>query len=200
MTGHPAEILLLDFLEGALDGPRADSVRRHVSGCRACRRALADLSSAVDSLERLPTARIPHDHVGPPMRRGARRTRLLTRAAPVIAAAAAVLIAAFMLRPGATSHRADAPPTRVAWEGAIAISGGAPIATLRRDLAVLCPAVARRGDLVTISVDRADAAAAAALVARHSDSHSRMQAVVLASSGGGSCAAQPAPSLEDRTP
>ena len=200
MSGHPDEILLLDFLEGALDGARADGVRRHVSGCRLCRRALADLSQAVDALERLPTAQIPHDHVGVRMREAPRTSRLLTRLAPVVVAAAALLVAAIMLRPGDTSHRADAPPTRVVWEGAISIPGGAPIARLRGDLAPLCPAVARRGDLVTVAVDRADVAAAAALVARYRDSRSRMRALVLASSGGAACETTRTPSVEARTP
>jgi anti-sigma factor RsiW len=58
---HPEEILLLDYLVGQLPPETSDQVRRHVAGCRACRRTIADLSLTVDELDRLPTVVIPHD-------------------------------------------------------------------------------------------------------------------------------------------
>ncbi len=61
---HPEELLLLDYLIGQLPAETSDQVRRHVAGCRACRRTIADLSLTVDELDRLPTVVIPHDAPG----------------------------------------------------------------------------------------------------------------------------------------
>ncbi len=66
-TSHPAELQLLDYVEGSLTGEELRGLRRHVTTCSACQETLRELSHAVDVLERLPTVGIPHD--------GMRRTR-----------------------------------------------------------------------------------------------------------------------------
>src|SRR3954454_8548883 len=81
ISEHPADIVLLDYVEGVLEGDESQTVRRHIAGCRACRRTLAEISSAIDELERLPTAEIPHDAFGLPP--GRRRARVLARLAPL---------------------------------------------------------------------------------------------------------------------
>ena len=58
---HPEELLLLDYVIGQLPDETRDQIKRHVSGCRACRRTIDDLILTVDELDRLPTMAIPHD-------------------------------------------------------------------------------------------------------------------------------------------
>ncbi len=58
-ASHPAEIVLLDYLEGDLPGSALDEVHRHVARCRDCRRTLTELAAAVEAIEHLPTARPP---------------------------------------------------------------------------------------------------------------------------------------------
>jgi anti-sigma factor RsiW len=99
---HPAELTLLDYLVGHLPPDRSDQIRRHVSACRACRRTIAELSTTVDELDRLPTVPSPHDTVatsGPrPRRRGGRFLRLLP--ALVLVGAAGSVLATFRLGGG----------------------------------------------------------------------------------------------------
>jgi anti-sigma factor RsiW len=58
---HPEELLLLDYVIGQLPDETRDQIKRHVAGCRACRRTIDDLILTVDELDRLPTMAIPHD-------------------------------------------------------------------------------------------------------------------------------------------
>lgn len=67
---HPEEVILLDYVIGHLDPADSDAIRRHVSFCEACRDRIIEISSAMDELDRLPTASIPHDVLLVPRERG----------------------------------------------------------------------------------------------------------------------------------
>jgi anti-sigma factor RsiW len=82
-TSHPAELQLLDYVEGCLAGEELRGLRRHVATCSACQETLRELSHAVDALERLPTADIPHDGMREQI--GRNRRRLWMRALPILA-------------------------------------------------------------------------------------------------------------------
>jgi anti-sigma factor RsiW len=101
ISEHPAEIVLLDFVEGVLAGDESQSVRRHIASCRPCRRTLAEISSTIDDLDRLPTAELAADAFPT---RGRRVRRTLARLLPYALAAVALLAALFFwARPGTTS-------------------------------------------------------------------------------------------------
>jgi hypothetical protein len=106
ISEHPDDIILLDYVEGMLQGQASDSVRRHIATCRACRRTLAELSDTVSELERLPTAEIPHDALGRPGRAG--MLRALARFVPVVLAATALVCAILFTRSGAGRKGNDA--------------------------------------------------------------------------------------------
>jgi hypothetical protein len=99
-TYHPAELQLLDYVEGCLAGEELKGLRRHVTGCSACQETLRELTHAVDVLERLPTVEIPHDGVRKRTRRN--RRRLLTRALPIVAIVLAAGAVVQELRPAAS--------------------------------------------------------------------------------------------------
>jgi hypothetical protein len=106
ISEHPADIVLLDYVEGVLDGDESLSVRRHIASCRACRRTLSEISTAVDELERLPTAEMEHDAFS--RRHSRHRLRIAARFAPLVIAAAALVVALLLARPGSaptTSNR-----------------------------------------------------------------------------------------------
>src|SRR5262249_50913905 len=107
ISEHPDDIILLDYVEGMLQGQASDSVRRHIATCRACRRTLAELSDTVSELERLPTAEIPHDALGRPGRAG--MLRALARFVPVVLAATALVCAILFTRSGAGRRHATPP-------------------------------------------------------------------------------------------
>jgi anti-sigma factor RsiW len=111
-TSHPAELQLLDYVEGSLAGEELKGLRRHVTQCSACQETLRELSHAIDALERLPTVDIPHDNVRE--RIGRNRRRLLTRALPIFALVVAAGAVAQELRPGSTGSRAAQTVTRAA--------------------------------------------------------------------------------------
>jgi hypothetical protein len=109
ISEHPDDIILLDYVEGMLQGQASDSVRRHIATCRACRRTLAELSDTVSELERLPTAEIPHDALGRPGRAG--MLRALARFVPVVLAATALVCAILFTRSGAGRKHAPVAAT-----------------------------------------------------------------------------------------
>jgi hypothetical protein len=98
-TSHPAELQLLDYVEGSLAGEELKGLRRHVTECSACQETLRELSHAVDVIDRLPTVEIPHDHVIRRIRRN--RRRLLARALPIFAIVLAAGAVVQELRPSA---------------------------------------------------------------------------------------------------
>jgi anti-sigma factor RsiW len=100
-TYHPAELQLLDYVEGSLAGEELKGLRRHVTQCSACQETLRELTHAVDVLDRLPTVDIPHDGVRRQARRN--RRRLLTRALPIVAIVLAAGAVVQELRPAASS-------------------------------------------------------------------------------------------------
>ncbi len=91
---HPEELLLLDYVIGQLPDETRDQIKRHVSGCRACRRTIDDLILTVDELDRLPTMAIPHDS---PAELAAARTRPRSRIRYFVPALAIVLFALLAL-------------------------------------------------------------------------------------------------------
>jgi anti-sigma factor RsiW len=91
---HPAELTLLDYLCGSLAPATSDQVRKHIATCRDCRQTMAELSSTVDDLDRLPTTGF-FDARGDGSA-GAPRPSL--RIAPVIALALLLLGALVWLR------------------------------------------------------------------------------------------------------
>jgi anti-sigma factor RsiW len=103
-TSHPAELQLLDYVEGSLTGEELRGLRRHVTTCSACQETLRELSHAVDVLERLPTVGIPHDG----MRRSVARNRrkLWMRAVPIFAIVLAAGAIVQELRPTSTESSA----------------------------------------------------------------------------------------------
>jgi hypothetical protein len=118
ITEHPADIVLLDYVEGVLRGDESESVRRHIATCRACRRTLAEISSAISELERLPTAELPRAELGNRSSRW-RLVRLGVRFVPVALAALALAFAFLFTRPGSpspkTSTVTDTTPAGSLW-------------------------------------------------------------------------------------
>ena len=107
---HPEELLLLDYVIGQLPDETRDQIKRHVAGCRACRRTIDDLILTVDELDRLPTMAIPHDS---PAELAAARTRPRSRIRFFVPALAIVLFALLALvtlggSRGGTEAAADA--------------------------------------------------------------------------------------------
>jgi anti-sigma factor RsiW len=124
ISEHPDDIILLDYVEGMLQGQASDSVRRHIATCRACRRTLAELSDTVSELERLPTAEIPHDALGRPGRAG--MLRALARFVPVVLAATALVCAILFTRSG-TGRRHNSPPKTVTRSPGVMAAVGIPL-------------------------------------------------------------------------
>ena len=91
---HPEELLLLDYVIGQLPDETRDQIKRHVAGCRACRRTIDDLILTVDELDRLPTMAIPHDS---PAELVAARARPRSRIRYFVPALAIVLFALLAL-------------------------------------------------------------------------------------------------------
>ena len=91
---HPEELLLLDYVIGQLPDETRDQIKRHVAGCRACRRTIDDLILTVDELDRLPTMAIPHDS---PAELAAARARPRSRIRFFVPALAVVLFALLAL-------------------------------------------------------------------------------------------------------
>jgi Putative zinc-finger len=91
---HPEELLLLDYVIGQLPDETRDQIKRHVAGCRACRRTIDDLILTVDELDRLPTMAIPHDS---PAELAAARARPRSRIRFFVPALAIVLFALLAL-------------------------------------------------------------------------------------------------------
>jgi anti-sigma factor RsiW len=104
-TSHPAELQLLDYVEGSLTGEELRGLRRHVTTCSACQETLRELSHAVDVLERLPTVGIPHDGMRQTVSRN--RRKLWMRAVPILAIVLAAGAIVQELRPTATGSGAD---------------------------------------------------------------------------------------------
>jgi hypothetical protein len=161
---HPAEIVLLEYLEGSLGGDASADVRRHVASCQACRRAIAEISSAFEELDHLPTAQIPHDGWWPTGHRR-RRWRTALGLSPLALAVAALVLAVVLIRP-ATAERPRAATTADTQRVLrIAVPAGrGELATVRARLTGLDATVALRADgLVVATVPRAalDGAAAA---------------------------------------
>jgi anti-sigma factor RsiW len=130
ISEHPADIILLDYVEGTLRADESDTVRRHIATCRACRRTLAEISSTVSELERLPTADHARDHEGGS---GVRRhLRTAARLAPLLIAVTALLCTLLIIRPdstgrsGTSSSRRDASGTTSAetWFGHVKFPNG----------------------------------------------------------------------------
>lgn len=122
---HPDEVILLDYVIGHLDPLDSDEIRRHVSVCEACRDRIIEISSAMDELDRLPTAHIPHDALLRPRERGflARHANRLVPVVALIVAVGGILLlfelGGFAAGPEATVDRrvvirtAAADPTEV---------------------------------------------------------------------------------------
>lgn len=91
---HPEEVVLLDYVIGHLDPADSDAIRRHVSICEACRDRIIEISSAMDELDRLPTASIPHDALLRPRERGfvARNANRLVPFVALILAVVGILL------------------------------------------------------------------------------------------------------------
>jgi anti-sigma factor RsiW len=104
-TSHPAELQLLDYVEGSLTGEELRGLRKHVTTCSACQETLRELSHAVDVLERLPTVGIPHD--GMPHAVARNHRKLWMRALPILAIVLAAGAIVQELRPAATGSNAD---------------------------------------------------------------------------------------------
>ncbi len=106
---HPEELLLLDYVIGQLPDETRDQIKRHVAGCRACRRTIDDLILTVDELDRLPTMAIPHDS---PAELAAARTRPRSRIRFFVPALAIVLFAllALVTLGGSRGGTAKPPP------------------------------------------------------------------------------------------
>jgi anti-sigma factor RsiW len=120
ISEHPADIILLDYVEGQLKADESDSVRRHIATCRACKRTLAEISTTVTELERLPTAELAREHAG---HAGALRGHLRTaaRLAPLLIALTALLCTLLIIRPDTAGRRSS--QSKAATRGAAAASG-----------------------------------------------------------------------------
>jgi hypothetical protein len=103
-ASHPAELQLLDYVEGSLTGEELRGLRRHITTCSACQETLRELSHAVDALERLPTVGIPHDGMRASLAHG--RRKLWMRALPILAIVLAAGAVVQELRPSATESNA----------------------------------------------------------------------------------------------
>jgi anti-sigma factor RsiW len=103
-TSHPAELQLLDYVEGSLTGEELRGLRRHITTCSACQETLRELSHAVDALERLPTVGIPHDGMRASVAHG--RRKLWMRALPILAIVLAAGAVVQELRPSTTDSSA----------------------------------------------------------------------------------------------
>jgi anti-sigma factor RsiW len=99
-TSHPAELQLLDYVEGSLSGEELRGLRRHVTTCSACQETMRELSHAVDVLDRLPTVGIPHD--GMRLTAPHNRRKLWMRALPILAIVLAAGAIVQELRPTTT--------------------------------------------------------------------------------------------------
>jgi anti-sigma factor RsiW len=132
ISEHPADIILLDYVEGTLRADESDTVRRHIATCRACRRTLAEISSTVSELERLPTADHARDHEGGT---GVRRhLRTAARLAPLLIAVTALLCTLLIIRPDSTGRSGSSGSQRDAagrgtaavqsWFGRVGFSNG----------------------------------------------------------------------------
>jgi anti-sigma factor RsiW len=104
-TSHPAELQLLDYVEGSLTGEELRGLRRHITTCSACQETLRELSHAVDALERLPTVGIPHDGMRASLTNG--RRKLWMRALPILAIVLAAGAVVQELRPSTTEPNAS---------------------------------------------------------------------------------------------
>jgi hypothetical protein len=102
-TSHPAELQLLDYVEGSLTGEELRGLRRHVTTCSACQETMRELSHAVDVLERLPTVGIPHD--GMRLTAPRNRRKIWMRALPILAIVLAAGAIVQELRPTSTGSR-----------------------------------------------------------------------------------------------
>jgi hypothetical protein len=104
ISEHPAEIVLLDYVEGTLLGEESDGVRRHIAVCDDCRRAIGEITRAIDELDRLPTASaLPRRSTKERLRAA---LRLTLRSFPLGFAACAIVAALLLMRPVSTSPRA----------------------------------------------------------------------------------------------
>jgi anti-sigma factor RsiW len=104
ISEHPAEIVLLDYVEGTLLGEESDGVRRHIAVCDDCRRSIGEITRAIDELDRLPTAAaLPSRSTGDRLRSA---LRLMLRSFPLGFAACAIVAALLLMRPVSTSPRA----------------------------------------------------------------------------------------------
>jgi hypothetical protein len=104
ISEHPAEIVLLDYVEGTLLGEESDGVRRHIAVCDDCRRAIGEITRAIDELDRLPTAStLPRRSTAERLRAA---FRLTLRSFPLGFAACAIVAALLLMRPVSTSPRA----------------------------------------------------------------------------------------------
>ena len=104
ISEHPAEIVLLDYVEGTLLGEESDGVRRHIAVCDDCRRSIGEITRAIDELDRLPTAAtLPRRTAGERLRAA---LRLTLRSFPLGFAACAIVAALLLMRPVSTSPRA----------------------------------------------------------------------------------------------
>jgi hypothetical protein len=113
-TSHPAELQLLDYVEGSLTGEELRGLRRHVGTCSACQETLRELSHAVDVLERLPTVGIPHDGMRISVARN--RRKLWMRALPILAIVLAAGAVVQELRPSTTESNGTRSAAAVAAE------------------------------------------------------------------------------------
>src|SRR4051794_18930346 len=109
ISEHPEDIILLDYVEGALRADESESVRRHINTCRACRRTLAEISSTVSELERLPTAELARDHEARAVDLR-RHLRTAARLAPLLIAITALLCTLLIIRPDSTGRSGSRPP------------------------------------------------------------------------------------------
>lgn len=107
---HPEELLLLDYVIGQLPDETRDQIKRHVAGCRACRRTIDDLILTVDELDRLPTMAIPHDS---PAELTAPRQRPRSRIRWFVPALALVLVALLAVVTFGGGGRGTSPPPTV---------------------------------------------------------------------------------------
>jgi hypothetical protein len=146
---HPEELLLLDYVIGQLPDETRDQIKRHVAGCRACRRTIDDLILTVDELDRLPTMAIPHDS---PAELAAARTRPRSRIRFFVPALAIVLFALLALvtlggsrggadnQPPMQTFSLDVPANQIETVQALLPVESAPFVFARRgDYAILAP-------------------------------------------------------------
>lgn len=147
---HPEELLLLDYVIGQLPDETRDQIKRHVAGCRACRRTIDDLILTVDELDRLPTMAIPHDS---PAELAAARPRPRSRIRFFVPALAIVLFALLALvtlggsrggtakQPPMQTFSLDVPANQIETVQALLPVESAPFVFARSsDYAVLAPA------------------------------------------------------------